>query len=189
VSKCYSTGSATGNECVGGLVGQNGQVDESNNRFPGTVRDSDSTGSVTGVNGVGGLVGANYVSAVNNSYATGSVTGVDYVGGLAGVNADSVVSSSYSIGSVTGNSSVGGLVGINWEGTGTVNNSFWDIETSGQSASAGGTGKNTTEMQDIATFTGAGWSIAAIALNETNPSYIWNIVNNMTYPFLSWQPV
>ena len=159
VSKCYSTGSVTGNSSVGGLVGQNGLV--TSNRYPGTVRDSYSTASVTGEAGVGGLVGGNYVGVVSNSYSTGSVTG---------------------------NSSVGGLVGINWEGTGTVNNSFWDIETSGQSASAGGTGKNTTEMKDIATFSGEGWNIIAVALNETNPSYVWNIVNNVTYPFLSWQP-
>jgi hypothetical protein len=159
VSKCYSTGSATGNVSVGSLVGQNGLVDESNNRYTGTVGDSYSTASVTGEAGVGGLVGANY---------------------------DSVVSNSYSTGSVTGNSSVGGLVGYDYDGT--VSNSFWDIQTSGQSTSAGGTGKNTTEMQDIATFSGAGWNIIAVALNETNPAYIWNIVDNVTYPFLSWQP-
>jgi hypothetical protein len=35
----------------------------------------------------------------------------------------------------------------------------------------------------------AAWNITAIALNETNPAYIWNIVDAMTYPFLSWQPV
>jgi hypothetical protein len=79
-------------------------------------------------------------------------------------------------------------VGLN-EGTGTVSNSFWDVETSGQATSAGGMGKNTTEMQDIATFSDAGWNIIAVALNETNPAYIWNIVNNVTHPFLSWQPV
>lgn len=160
VSKCYSTGSATGNVSVGSLVGQNGLVDESNNRYTGTVGESYSTASVTGEAGVGGLVGANY---------------------------DSVVSNSYSTGSVTGNSSVGGLVGYDYDGT--VSNSFWDIETSGQTTSAGGTGKNTTEMQYIATFSGAGWNIIAVALNETNPAYIWNIVDDVTYPFLSWQPV
>jgi hypothetical protein len=45
-------------------------------------------------------------------------------------------------------------------------------------------------MQDINTFSGAAWNITAVA-NTTmrNPSYIWNIVNNVTYPFLSWEPV
>jgi hypothetical protein len=160
VSKCYSTGSVIGNSSVGGLVSQNGLL-VTDNRYPGTVRDSYSTASVTGEAGVGGLVGINW---------------------------DSVVSNSYSTGSVTGNSSVGGLVGINLEDTGTVNNSFWDTETSGQATSDGGIGKNTKEMQDIATFSGAGWNIIAVALNGTNPAYIWNIVDNVTYPFLSWQP-
>ena len=143
-------------------MGQNGFVYGPNNHIAGTVGNSYSTASVTGEAGVGGLVGGNYVGVVSNSYSTGSVTG---------------------------NSSVGGLVGINWEGTGTVNNSFWDIETSGQSASAGGTGKNTTEMKDIATFSGEGWNIIAVASGQTDLAYIWNIVTGQSYPFLSWQPL
>ena len=97
------------------------------------------------------------------------------------------MSNSYSTGGVTGDDDVGGLVGYS---EGTVSNSFWDTETSGQSTSAGGTGKNTTEMQDIATFSGAGWNI--IAVNDPdmrNTAYVWNIVDGETYPFLSWQPV
>jgi hypothetical protein len=97
------------------------------------------------------------------------------------------VSNSYSTGSVAGNESVGGLTGSNDEAT--VSNSFWDTETSGQATSYGGTGKTTAEMQDIATFSGAAWDIVAVANPDTrNPSYIWNIVDDETYPFLSWQP-
>jgi len=75
------------------------------------------------------------------------------------------------------------------DNSGTVSGSFWDTETSGQATSDGGTGKNTTEMKDIATFSGAAWNITAVALNQTNPSYVWNIVNGVAYPLLSWQPV
>jgi hypothetical protein len=32
---------------------------------------------------------------------------------------------------------------------------------------------------------GAAWNIAAVALNETDFAYIWNIVDIMIYPFLS----
>jgi len=71
---------------------------------------------------------------------------------------------------------------------GAVSNSFWDTETSGQATSYGGTGKTTAELQDIATFSGAVWNIIAVASGETNPSYTWNIVDDVTYPFLSWQP-
>ncbi len=40
---------------------------------------------------------------------------------------------------------------------GTITNCFWDTETSGQSTSAGGTGKTTAEIKNISTFTEAGW--------------------------------
>jgi hypothetical protein len=165
----------TGKSDVGGLVGRN----------EGTVTNSYSTGNVTGYSKVGGLMGEDWYATVSNSYSAGSVTGNDYVGGLAGQNVGTV-SNSYSTASVTGNGHVGGLVGVN-PSLGTVSNSFWDTETSGQATSDGGTGKNTTEMQDIATFSGADWNITTVALNQTNLAYIWNIVDNVTYPFLSWQ--
>ena len=181
VNNCYATGNVTGGgPYVGGLIGAN----------MGTVSKCYSTGSVTGTRCTGGLAGANGFydpGTVSDSYSTGSVTGVDYVGGLVGVNYDSVVSNSYSTGSVTGSNFTGGLVGGNY--TGAVSNSFWDTETSGQTTSAGGTGKNTTEMKDINTLSDVGWNIVAVALNETNLAYAWNIVNNVTYPFLSWQAI
>jgi len=175
VSDSYSSGNVTSEEFVGGLVGATW----------GTVSDSYSTGSVTGEYDVGGLVGGN-AGIMSDSYSTGSVTGNSSVGGLVGFNLEGTVSDSYSTGNVTGNSSVGGLVGENDDGT--VDNSFWDTETSGQATSDGGTGKNTTEMQDIATFSDAGWDIIAVSgSDERNPAYIWNIVDDETYPFLSWQ--
>jgi hypothetical protein len=77
-------------------------------------------------------------------------------------------------------------VGRNYEGT--VSNSFWDIETSGQATSSGGTGNTTAAIQDIATFSGAEWNIIAVAgFGMRDTSYIWNIVDDETYPFLSWQ--
>ena len=166
----------TGFFAVGGLLGYN----------DGTVSNSYSTGSVSG-NYSGGLVGSNsYYATVSNSYSTGSVTGGNSVGGLVGSN-DGTVSDSYSTGSVTGNLDVGGLVGYN---TDTVSNSFWDTETSGQASSAGGTGKTTAQMKDIATFSGATWDIVAVAsADDRDTGYIWNIVDDGTYPFLSWQPV
>jgi len=107
------------------------------------------------------------------------------VGGLVGEN-QGTVRNSYSTGNVTGSSSVGGLVGYN---PSTVSDSFWDTVTSGQDTSDGGTGKTTAQMKYIATFSGAGWNIITVADTGTpNPSYIWNIVDDETYPLLSWQP-
>ncbi len=164
---------------VGSLVGLN----------EGTVSNCHAMVNVTGDSDVGGLVGSNS-GTVSDSYSTGSVTGYNNVGGLVGSNIElGTVNNCYSTGSVTGNSSVGGLVGEN-EGEGIVSNSFWDIETSGQATSDGGTGKTTAEMQDIDTFLNAAWDIIAVSsLGERNPAYVWNIVDDKTYPFLSWQPI
>jgi len=43
-------------------------------------------------------------------------------------------------------------------------------------------------MKNITTFSGASWNIISVVNPGTrNLSYIWNIVDNVTYPFLSWQ--
>jgi hypothetical protein len=166
---------------VGGLVGAS----------DGTVSNSYATGNVTGEDDVGGLVGLlNGSSAtVSNSYSSANVTGSASVGGLVGCIGyhGGTVSNSYSTGRVSGNSAFGGLVGRDDSNGGTVSNSFWDIQTSGQLTSDGGTGKTTARMKNIATFSDASWNITAVATNETNLAYIWNIVDEGTYPFLSWQ--
>jgi hypothetical protein len=170
----------TGHEYVGGVVGFN----------KGTLSNSYSTGNVRGYSDywgyVGGLVGLNMYGTVIDSYSTSNVTGPSRVGGLMGFNAGTV-SKSYSTGSVSGDFYVGGLSGSSY--VDSVGNSFWDIETSGQTTSADGTGKNTAQMKNIATFSGAGWNISTVGgSDERNPTYIWNIVDGLTYPFLSWQP-
>jgi hypothetical protein len=175
VGNSYSSGSVTGRDGVGGLVGKN----------EGTVGNSYSIGRVNGNDFVGSLVGVNG-GTLSNSYTSGTVNGNDFVGGLVGRN-EGVVSKCYSTGNVTGDEHIGGLVGQNWHGV--VSNSFWDTETSGMEGSDGGTGKTTEEMMDIATFTGAAWNITAVDPGETNPTYTWNIVDTVSYPFLSWQPV
>jgi hypothetical protein len=185
VEKSYSTGSVSGDTYIGGLVGQNDK----------TVIESYSTGNVKGSKRVGGLVGYNkggtvQNSTVENSYSAGNVTGDQYVGGLVGYNEGqrASVSKSYSTGSVTGYGGIGGLVGRN--NNGKVSNSFWDKETSGMGVSDGGTRKATAEMQDINTFSGADWDIVPVGSpSQRSTAHIWNIVDNVTYPFLSWQSV
>lgn len=183
VSDSYATGSVTGRNNAGGLIGWN----------DGTVENSYATGSVTGKDYYsGGLVGYSHSGTVINSYATGSVTGKYSVGGLVGRN-DATISNSYSAGGVAGTSSVGGLVGWN---DGSVSSSFWDVEASGMGKSAAGMGKTTAEMRDIATYTDTEteglnepWGITVVDLGGTDDSYVWNVVDGETYPFLSWEPV
>jgi hypothetical protein len=174
VSYSYSTGSLTGEYYSGGLVGQN----------DGAVSNAYSTCDVTSDSGAGGLMGAN-TGTVSNTYSTGNVTGDSGAGGLVAANSGTVTNS-YSTGSVSANEYVGGLVGYSEEGT--VSGSFWDMESSGQSTSDGGTGKTTTEMKSIGTFSSAGWNIIAVAdLGTRNTAYIWNMVTGVTYPFFSLQ--
>jgi hypothetical protein len=178
ISQSCATGKVNGKAHVGGLVGDN----------RGTVSECCATATVTGERWrVGGLVGYNDKGAVTNCYSTGNVIGNHNLGGLVGWNYRGTISDCYSTGSITG-SSAGGLVQNNQMGT--VRHSFWDMETSGQDTSDGGTGKTTAQMKNIATFSGVMWDIIGVGgPGERNPAYIWNIVGEETYPFLSWQPV
>ena len=155
------------------IVGEGGRIEDI-----GVVN-----ATVTSTAYIGSLVGVN-LGTVSNSYSTGNVTSDYGVGGLAGGNSGTVINS-YATDGVTGKEGAGGLVGTN---NGTVSNSFWDTQTSGQATSAGGTGKTTVEMKSIATFSGTGWNIITVgSLGDRDPSYIWNIVTGVSYPFLSWQ--
>jgi hypothetical protein len=157
----------TGNNGVGGLVGEN----------QGTVSNSYSTGNVSGYSDVGGLVGVNSNGTVSNSYSKGNVSGEFYeVGGLVGGNDEGNISNSYSTGNVTGEADVGGLVGGN---SGTVSNSYWDKDSTGQSSSAGlpdSNGLTTSEMQG---------SSASSNMNFEFTS-TWSTVTG-DYPELQWQ--
>ncbi len=185
VTDSYSKSVVTGVERVGGLVGWN--------CWHSLVINAYSTGDVTGHQHVGGVAGINH-GTVSNTYSTGSVSGDWTVGGLVGYNEYGSAHNSYSTGTVSGEGSVGGLVGESYEGS--VINSFWDVETSGMEDSDGGTGKTTAEMTDIATFTDTAmegldqpWEIVGVDPGETDDGYTWNIVDEQTYPFLSWQAV
>jgi The GLUG motif len=204
VNNCYFTGSVSGSQIVGGLVGQNAHGTVSNCYFVGTVAGnysvgglvgssdqasvsgSYSAGSVSGNTVVGGLVGGNSQGNVSDCYSTGSVRGGNITGGLVGENDRGTISNSFSTGSVIGGEFTGGLVGAQFY-WGSVTGSFWDIETSGQSTSEGGTGKTTAEMGDIAKFSTMGWDICAVPPAATKPSCTWNILDGGAYPFLSWQ--
>ena len=164
---------------VGGLVGYS----------RGLVSHSYLMGSVTGRWYVGGLIGfSGWGGTVRECYSVGTVTAHhDIAGGLVGRN-DGAVHKSFTASRVVGPSNTGGLVGRTRPGS-TVSHSFWDTQTSRQATSDGGTGKTTAEMKNIATFSGAGWSITAVNPGEVNSSYTWNIVDGQSYPFLSCQSV
>jgi hypothetical protein len=136
VTESYATGDVSGSgDAVGGLVGTN----------IGTVRKSYANGSVNGSSDVGGLVGGNG-GTVNESYATGDVSGSgNTVGGLIGFNRDGgIVTASYATGNVSGNGDVGGLVGTNGgiSSPGTVTESYATGDVSGDGGLGGLVGFN-----------------------------------------------
>ena len=199
VINTYASGAVTGSAHVGGLVGYNnwGSVSNSNASGSvsgsievgglvggnyGSVTSSNATGAVSGNTNVGGLVGKNYTGggdggggSVSNSYATGNVTGYMYAGGLVGTNRGNV-NYSYSSGTVTmtGTNPGGGLIGF--DNGGTVTSSYWDMDTSGQATSAGGTGATgltTAQMKMQSSF--VGWDFANT----------WHIAEGAFYPSFS----
>lgn len=172
ISKCYSTGVVSGGSKVGGLVGYN--VNRN-----GNISKCYSTASVFGTYEVGGLGGSNQDGYVSESYATGQVSGSTDVGGLLGRNdsmmpMDGLVSQCYSSGRVLGDQSPGGLIGYSLGGN--CSQSYWDKWTSGQTYSAGGSGKTTPEMKKQASY--SGWDFV-----DT-----WFIIEDVIRPIHSWAP-
>jgi len=192
ISESCSTCAVTGLSSVGGLAGKN----------LGSIYFCHNCGEVAGAElNVGGLVGTNgrvgrwdipnfgAHAHIAMSYNHASVTGGENVGGLVGENTNGEIRDCYSAGAVMGEEA-GGLVGHSIEvqrgrGGGTTLTSFWDVETSGQEASAGGTGLGTAEMQTASTFLEAGWDF--VDETENGPNDVWKIVEGQTYPLLFWQ--
>ena len=175
VSKSYATGDVYCSDiAVGGLVGWN-QV--------GVVTECFARGSVEGREYVGGLMGVNKKGSVADCYSTGFVYGRgEDVGGLAGVNSEGSITNSYSTGFVHGvTDTTGGLVGGDSEGS--VSQSFWDVDTSEYSTSAGGTGLSLDVMKRQSSF--VNWDFVGETTNGTED--IWKICEGTNYPRLAWE--
>ncbi len=144
VSNCHSSGQVSGSQATGGLAGYNN----------GTISRCYSSGNVTGNQWyTGGLVGHNFrdgyiqgPATIINCFSSATVTGGSYgSGGLVGLSKSGIISNCYSTGYVSGSSGVGGLLGVK-ENDPTITSSYWDIITSGKTNSAGGVGRQTSEM-------------------------------------------
>jgi len=136
------------------------------------------TGKISGDSVVGGVVGLTLYNGgdsgvVVDSYAESDVSGNEVVGGIVGQNNGEVVRS-YAVGEVTGNVDVGGLIGYDGDGAG---NSYWNINSTGQEISAGGTGLTTDEM----TGSAARENMDGFDFDET-----WGTMED-DYPRLAWE--
>jgi len=190
VTDSYATGDTYGVRSVGGLVGED---------WEGCIERCHASGNVSGDSATGGLIGIGMGQAIDACYATGNVTGEFEVGGLAGCSGNDSITNCYATGSVTGSRSVGGLVGscdslLHCYSTGVVRGDedvgglvgkggaqdeavegcFWDVDTSEQAESAGGSAKSTTDMHRAATFLGWGGTT-------------WTIDDGNDYPRLWWE--
>ena len=207
VNNSYSTGLVSGYSDVGGLIGSGSTVSNSFSECTvsgkidvggfcgnsgGGMNRCYATGAVLGsdnASSIGGFCGTN-IGTISDCYARGDVSvgnNSSRIGGFCGNNTSTVtIINCYSTGAVTAPEEygyVGGLCGDNTYGS--VVNSFWDVNSSGQASSDGGTGKTTAEMQTRVTFTDAGWDFVEEVINGTDD--IWDICDGMNYPKLSWQ--
>ena len=205
ITASYATGAVVGSEDsnVGGLVGFIGII---GNGTRGIISASYATGAVSGYEGsdIGGLVGR--VAAVGSdcrgiisaSYATGAVTGYEgsnNVGGLVGQNisggpgSSGIVTASYSTGAVTGSGhgNVGGLVGqdsTNLNSRNSINDSYWNTETSGQAMSDGGTSKTTVELVTPTGYTGIYFNWNLDLDDDSANDDPWDFGTSFEYPVL-----
>ena len=207
IEDSYNTGEINGttNTCadVGGIVGWARGNASTNDAFESpTFQRVYSTGPVSGKSSIGGIVGTCDRGDLLVAYSTGAITSSSsYAGGLAG-RSSCLTSDSYSRSSVTGSSYVGGLVGqISYYGisrsystsasrglVGLVSNispasctgAFWDQTLGSATSLCGASGKTTTEMKTVSTFTALSW-------NFTAGSAVWTIdpAINDGYPFHS----
>jgi len=165
VEASYAMSSVKGNQEVGGLVGLNG----------GYIEEAYVVSNVTGDEVVGGLAGSNG-GFINESYSMGNLTGNGVVGGLVGANGG-VVKTSYTTSNVIGDEKAGGLVGSHDSFGVRPESSYWDINSTGQEISAGGTGLTTDEM----TGSAARENMDGFDFDET-----WGTMED-DYPRLAWQ--
>jgi hypothetical protein len=156
---------------IGGLIGTA--------RDGASVHDSFSLGSVFSGGSAGGFAGgiAGNQTTLSDNFSHAAVTGDARVGGFVGTTNFGLISNSYSTGEVNGNSDVGGFIGYSY-GQG-AENCYWDMETSSQVSSNGGSGvygRTTQEMtypHDQDTY--VDWDFAIIwaedATGEINNGY------------------
>lgn len=199
VTGSRSTGSVSGGDWVGGIVGFL--------RNNSTIATSWTSGSVVSTTttcsgGAGGVVGSSEFGSVSESYSIAAVSGVCRSGGVEG-NGVAALNNVFFRGSLTRTSGTdNSFGGISGRGTGNITNayasttnsygygygisgdvqysktctgSYWNTTTSGRSSTlcgSGGVSKTSTQLKDQNTFTG--WDFSTIwtidpAVNDGYP--------------------
>lgn len=127
IKKCSSTGSVSGTEKVGGLVGW------STASSPNSIFNCYSTSAVSGNGGVGGLVGRNEYTPISTCFSAGKVTGSEsWTGGLIGYNTNATIANCFWDISTSGQSSSAGGAGkttVDMKKRATFTAAGWDFTT------------------------------------------------------------
>lgn len=203
VINCYNSGTVSGNENVGGVIGYNGATSVFHRIDTSVfVANSYNTGKVSGYLKVGGVVGCNGVesfksplvklsSTVISCYNSGTVFGgSEYVGGVVGFNAavslvqgsagaSATVADSYNIGSVSGEAYVGGAVGFSSSymlAKVKVENCYYLDTSIIRPINSHGTALSDEEMQQVESFEGLDFE------------RVWAIDAEAEYPYPTLRP-
>ncbi len=191
IKNCFAAGSLTGagTSNSGGLCGNNHGIISGCYAISEIAVADDSER-------LGGLCGENWGGSINNCYAISTVkagNNSNYLGGLCGKNRFGTISNCYSSGTViggSGSSFLGVICGYQIGNSSTIENCFWDIETSGMTPGHNldpthpGTiinvlEKTTVEMMTQGTFTG--WDFS---------TPVWIMLRELEdYPRMAWQEV
>jgi VCBS repeat-containing protein len=187
VRNASATSSAEGFLQIGGLIGFN----------TGTIEKATASGDVAGNASAGGLVGVNSDGTIRNAAAFGAVTiledgqssNTDLAGGLVAEN-DGTIRDTFAAGAVISqeppaNVTIGGhvaknfITGINGQTFGTIQDSYYDQETTGLQSSAGSATRFKTSQM---TGEAARSNMSGLAYGE-----VWTIRTN-DYPTLINDP-
>ena len=194
IENSYIYNNDSTSDATGGLVGGcSGTVYINNSFFNGTVRG--------GGNDVGGIVGGFWGGSINNCYSICTVysnlTSEDAIGGFIGYGSDAI-NNCYSVAivknatGVEGSSNFGPFCGED-DGL-SVTNCFYDSEyTNCATETSDATGKTTTQMKTLATFTDTAtaglttaWDFVGTPNDDSGSDDFWNISEDINdgYPYL-----
>lgn len=149
---------------IGGLVGSNySELEIIRCYNAGDVSNSLASGMLGYIFGDGSV-------SITDSYNSGNLSGSNsagFVGSIRYLEGSISIKNCFSIGSLSESATTKGpFIGIIVSRTGeevdiSIENSFWDTETTGISESIhGGEGLPTVEMKDLSTYANAGWDFA-----------------------------
>lgn len=183
IENCSSDGIITSvSGYAGGLCGKSS--------YNSTISLCRSDCNVNGISNCGGLVGEISGASLSNCYARGNVTRnsgtIGTFGGAIGYALNSLIQYCYSTGPVVYSGSVNptakGFVG-NSSGS-TYTSVFFDMNTSGQSSSTGGTGLSTLQMKSYEQFQSANFDLKAENIVGSEDYWALSASTNDGYPNL-----